>query len=121
VTAWLARRAETGDNEAAAALVILNSRWFSGDPRATRHIDDRAHGIRWDLMLEDPTWSSGERALLQVGQVLWTGEGGVNVAHLFSGGISDDALLVVIAALEAHRGNRPMPAHGRRDEAAVTR
>lgn len=102
----LVERAEHGDTEAAAALIVLDA--FAGDARAWAHVD--VDGIHWAGILDEGTWSSGERRLLEFGKALWKGYGEVDVAYLFAGGLGDGMLQVVVDAITARRSGRPLPA-----------
>lgn len=103
----LQERARGGDYEAAAALVVLESSAFAGDQRAWRHVD--TDGIDWEAILDDGTWSSGERRLLELGRALWAGRGTVDAAYLFTS-LSRGFEQVVIDAITARRGYQPLPA-----------
>ena len=60
--------------EAAAVVVLLDFERLSGDPRFARHVN--ASGVNWRALVDDVTWSSGERFLIATAAGLWTG-----VAH----------------------------------------
>lgn len=98
----LVERATNGDTEAAAALVILD---FLNDNRAWRHVS--TDGIFWNAMLENLTWSSGERRLIELGQALWKGHGVVDVVYLFTC-LSGGAEQAVVDAITARRGGRQL-------------
>lgn len=104
----LSRRALGGDTEAAAALRILGCRLFVGDARAWSHVS-KDGGIDWDAILDDPPWSTGERKLLELGSALWSGRGVADVVYLFAW-LDDELCQVVVDAIVARRGARPLPA-----------
>lgn len=104
---YLNARADRGDYEAAAALTILDSPMFTNDERAWRHVD--MDGIDWAAILDEGTWSSGEQKVLELGRALWSGHGSVDAAYLFTS-LSTGFERVVIDAIVARRGYRPLPA-----------
>jgi hypothetical protein len=104
----LADRATKHYFPAAAALTVLGSRYFEHDARAWSHVSLDGSSIRWDAILADGTWSSGERALLEVGQALWDSQGTVDLAYVFTC-LDDPALQVVVDAITALRAGAPIP------------
>jgi hypothetical protein len=57
--------------EAAAVAVLLGFEPIAADKRFTAHAD--RDGIDWDAVLEDRTWSSGERFLIATTAGAWSG------------------------------------------------
>lgn len=102
-------RAAAGDAEAAAALRVLSCRLFDGDSRAWSHVT--AGGIDWDAILDDGSWSTGERKVLEAGHALWTGRGAVDLVYVFTW-LGDEDLQVVLDAIVARRGGVPLPTNG---------
>lgn len=103
------------NRSAAAALVILECHLFDHDQRAWRHVT--VDGIDWRGILDEGTWSSGEHQLLQFGRALWTGNAvSLDVAYLFTA-LSDSLSQVLVDAITARRGYKPLPAPFPRDGA----
>ena len=71
-TEWLITRAAGGDPEARAVLRIFAA---VDDSRAWRRVD--LEGIDWRSILQDPTWSGGERRMMKVAANLWNPTNGL--------------------------------------------
>lgn len=131
----LNERAQQGDAEAEAALIILDQEWarekarvfidadgidFVGMLSAHTAMDSGGACETWNAEPAGcdcgPYWSSGEELLLRLAWNLWSSdkESAVDVARLLD--ICDDyTLAVAVAAIEARRGSQlPISGHRRR-------
>lgn len=94
--------------EAAAVAVLLGFEPVAADERLARHVS--RDGVRWDALLADRTWSSGERFLIATGAGLWNGRrrDQVGIAQIvFLDDTFFTAWLAMIAAACTGRVPRP--------------
>jgi hypothetical protein len=93
--------------EAAAVAVLLGFKPVAADKRLARHVG--RDGVRWDALLADRTWSSGERFLIQTAAGLWKGRR--SQADIGQVAFLDDAFFTVWLAMiaAARTGRVPRP------------
>ena len=80
-----------------AALIILTEA-YSGDQRVWQHVDLVRERIQFKLILNDGTFSSGERTLVEVAASLFNQEYSVNLWEIFSR-LDDTNVALVLKAI----------------------
>lgn len=84
-----------------AAMIILTSRMFNGDGRVWRHVDLDAGRIRFKKILNDYTFSGGQRRMLRIAASLFNQQFDVNLWRDL-GGLDDHNTTIVLKAIAAY-------------------
>jgi hypothetical protein len=82
-----------------ATLIILTGA-FAGDQRVWQHVDLDRERIHFRTILDDGTFSSGERTLLKVAASLFNQEHSVNLWEIFNR-LDDTNAALVLKAIES--------------------
>jgi hypothetical protein len=89
----------SGDHGWRAALTIITSDFFAaGDRRLWRHVDLDRQSLFFDRILEDATFSSGERRLLLIAASMYSEETSINLCDVL-GGLDHAGLTVAVRAI----------------------
>jgi ABC-type lipopolysaccharide export system ATPase subunit len=88
-----------------AALVILLHETFMDDGRVWAHVDLEKERIHFDRMLEDGTFSGGERRLLEIAASLFSTDHQVNLWSILSG-LDDTHTSLALYAISTFCGRK---------------
>ena len=86
-----------------AVLTILQSRLFERDSRVWDHVDLIKRDIDFHRILEDATFSGGERRLLRIAASLFSTWMEINLWHEL-GGLDEEHTTVALRAISAYCG-----------------
>jgi hypothetical protein len=84
-----------------AALLIVTSDYFAHDPRVWQHVDLDRGLIRFEKMLKDGTFSSGEKNLLRIAASLFSTKEEINLWRTL-GYLDENATAIALAAIRAY-------------------
>lgn len=84
-----------------AAFMILASDRLREDARVWKHVDLKHERIHFDRMLNNGTWSGGERALIEIAASLFSTDQQINLWRSF-GRLDEEACALAVRAIASY-------------------